>query len=81
MEQSNNTLNSKSTQDNRNQSIERDVVVACGCGFGGKPSREGTGTTCPLGRPWLCLRQLCLPFEEPLDRRRRATAAGGTPSL
>jgi hypothetical protein len=69
------------TQEKHTESAPGGYVVACGCGFGGKPQRGTLGEKCPLGFPWRCLRQLRLPFPEPTDRRKSATDAGGTPYL
>lgn len=81
MGQPENTLTPESAQANKSNSQPSGCVVVCGCGFGGRPERGSVGEKCPLGMPWLCLRQLALPFAEPADRRKQTTAAGGTPSL
>lgn len=56
-------------------------IEVCGCGMRGKPAKASMGASCPLGMPWSCLRQMLLPFEEPMERRKQATAGEVDPRL
>lgn len=81
MGQPNDTRNTPGAQSKTLNSQPSECIIACGCGFGGKPTRGTQGERCPLGMPWLCLRQMALPFGEPSDRRKTRHGAGGTPGL
>lgn len=43
--------------------------AVCSCGASATGAELDQSGVCPLGMPWVCFRQMVLPFDEPIERR------------
>lgn len=66
----NTTENFTKNQTNSHRALQQQIGLVCSCGFATASSAGVSSVGCPLGFPWSCLRQMLLPFSEPMDRRR-----------
>lgn len=57
------------TQTNLQTPRLRSWGFACSCGPASSCPANALNTRCPVGMPWVCGRQLALPFADPIDRR------------